>query len=33
LKAEGSACAQIDSAWQEVQQQLQAIGGRLVLMK
>ena len=33
LKAEGSACTQIDSAWQEVQQQLQAIGGRLVLMK
>ena len=33
LKAEGSACANIDLAWQEVQQQLQAIGGRLVLMK
>ena len=33
LKAEGSACAYIDSAWQEVQQQLQAIGGRLVLLK
>ncbi|UOO82520.1 molybdopterin-binding protein [Uruburuella testudinis] len=33
LKAEGAACAHIDAAWEEALQQLQAAGGRLVLMK